>query len=398
MANSINTEPDYNCTMNYKPFFFSLLLVFLIGCTDKKENHEQTFETKESLQNSSKADGAPAVSCDEILTELVKNSDLISPFKDELEAITESMQGDVMTIRLIVKSDKNVQSENTVGWLQINFSTGKIMDITNDSENPTPVRCVREDWDNFVNCNKQAKNKIITGVEPIKFEDLFNENTVIKFTPAQLNETNLSRAFKVKLAAYESSHPDGSSFDPANLTALINNEVFENSEAYTDSSWLNYLIKKYAVDIMDTDTMELFETAILQEDYNAIKVLVSNGYIVSLKQLQLAENVAAASADMKLRYRNNKGLDEQGDPLFYSVEHSKIMEIKQLLEQKYETNTVSDKDGYVNVRKDKSTSSEAVYRLTNNENFDLLDNTGKWWQVKTIRGIQGYVFRDKIKR
>lgn len=375
-------------------------MVCLFSCNDKKEaNNDNTTAISNESSNTILADepGTPvAVSCDESLTALIKNSGFKSPFKDDITAAIESRDGNTLKIQLTVKSDGGANPENTVGWLLINTDSKKIMDITNDIQNPVNITYDLQQWNIFINCNKQKKNTNMVNTANIEFGDLFNEGTVIRFTPAQLNDSDSQIAeFKARLKAFENKYPASANFNPENLTALINNEVFANSDFYVDSSWLNYFIKRYDVDVMALP--QLFETAVTQEDYNAVKVLISNGYIVSYKQIQLAKTIRTASDNNKLRNKNNKGLDEQGDPVFYVDKNSKIIQIEALLEQEYKTNTVSDKDGFVNVRKEKNASSQIVDKINNNEKVEILDNTGKWWPARTKNGKEGYIFADKIK-
>jgi len=375
-------------------------MLCLFSCNDKKDanNDNTAVVSKESNTTilTDEADNETMVSCDESLTTLIRNSNFKSPFKDDITAAVESVKGNTLKVQLIVKSDGGTNTENTVGWLLIDKVSKKIMDITNDMENPVNVTYDSQQWNTFINCNNQEKNTTMANSANIEFGDLFNESTVIKFTPAQLNDSDKQiTEFKAKLKAYENKYPENDNFNPENLISLINNEVFANSDFYADSSWLNYFIKKYDVDVMALP--QLFETAVTQEDYNAVKVLISNGYIVSFKQIQLAKTIRTASDNNKLRNKNNKGLDEQGDPIFYVDKNSKIIQIEALLEQEYKTNTVSDKDGFVNVRKEKNASSQIVDKINNNEKLEVLDNIGKWWPVRTKNGKEGYIFADKIK-
>lgn len=59
--------------------------------------------------------------------------------------------------------------------------------------------------------------------------------------------------------------------------------------------------------------------------------------------------------------------------------------------------TVIDPDGYTNLRKDKSSTSDIVEKVKAGERIEVLDNTGNWWLIKTKSGNQGYVYKSKVK-
>lgn len=372
----------------------SLSLLMIASCTSNKANKQNT-QVKDSDSESKKVRDAPVTDlCNESLKTLVTNSSFKSPFKD-LRVAIENQEEHTIKVRLYVRSGDGQNTENVVGWLLVDLNKRTIKDITNDQENPANITYLSKDWDNLINCNKRGKHKATINGKDVEFGNLFNETTVIKFTPSQLTNNDAPiKEFKEKLFAYEQNHRGSASFNPENLFTLINNEVFTNSDLYIDSSWLDYFIKRHAVNVLDHP--DLFELAIQQEDDNAVKVLIKNGYIVSLKQLQLAKVVRGASEAYKKRNRDNKGLDEQGDPLFYDEEKSKIKEIELLLEEQYKTNTVKDKDGYVNLRKGNNVSSPVVDKINNGDKIEIIDNVGKWWLVQTKAGKQGYVFSAKV--
>jgi len=58
---------------------------------------------------------------------------------------------------------------------------------------------------------------------------------------------------------------------------------------------------------------------------------------------------------------------------------------------------INDPDGYTNLRKDKSASSEILQKITTGEEIIVLDNSGDWWLVESKDGKKGYVYKTKIK-
>ncbi len=227
-------------------------------------------------------------------------------------------------------------------------------------------------------------------MEKISFTDLFNEGTIIKFTPNDLiNKSNNDiQEFKKKLQLFEEQNPVIADFDVKNLSALINNETFFDLQYYTDSSWLEYFIQKYKIDASKLeDPMAL---AIRQEDFNAVKILVKHGYIISKKDLVNAADTEN-EAQEKLKENKTDGYES------YIAGNSRINLISSFLRQRYDTNKIQDPDGYTNLRKDKSTASEVIQKVKSGDFIEVLDNSGDWFLVKTKDGKEGYIYRNRIK-
>ncbi|WP_310555653.1 SH3 domain-containing protein [Flavobacterium sp.] len=252
----------------------------------------------------------------------------------------------------------------------------------------------------IINLNEWRKHKTkkIKKMETkeIHFYDLLREGQTVKFTPNDLDENNAEiKEFKKKLENFENQNSLPEDFKEENLRGLINNETFSNAEGYIDSSWFNYFIKKYKIDV--TKQNELMYLAIKQEDYNAAKILLNCGYILSLKELEIVVETKNNSIKMQKFNKSNKGLDESGDPTFYEDKESKIKEIESLLNRKYLSNQIQDVDGYTNLRKGKSKESEILQKIITGEKIQVLDNSNDWYLIKTKSGNQGYVFKTKIK-
>jgi len=227
-------------------------------------------------------------------------------------------------------------------------------------------------------------------MEKIKFTDLFNEGTMIKFTPNDLdNKGNTEiQEFKKKLQLFEEQNPVIADFDVKNLSSLINNETFFDLQYYTDSSWLEYFIQKYQIDASRLE--DLMALAIRQEDFNAVKILVKHGYIISKKDLAKA---AATENEAQEKIKENKTDGYES----YIAGNSRITLILSFLRQQYGMNKIQDPDGYTNLRKGRSTASEVVQKIRSGDPVEVLDNSGDWFFVKTKDGKEGYVYRNRIK-
>ena len=58
---------------------------------------------------------------------------------------------------------------------------------------------------------------------------------------------------------------------------------------------------------------------------------------------------------------------------------------------------IQDSDGYTNLRKDKTSTSEILQKIKSGEHIEVLDNTGDWFLIKTKEGKEGYVHKSRIK-
>lgn len=59
--------------------------------------------------------------------------------------------------------------------------------------------------------------------------------------------------------------------------------------------------------------------------------------------------------------------------------------------------TISDPDGYTNLRTDKNPQSGILQRIKSGEKIEVLDDTGDWWKVKTTESKIGYIHKSRIK-
>ena len=58
---------------------------------------------------------------------------------------------------------------------------------------------------------------------------------------------------------------------------------------------------------------------------------------------------------------------------------------------------INDKDGFTNVRKEKTVNSEILTTIKNAELFKCQPNLeGNWWKIETKSGISGYVHSSRI--
>lgn len=58
---------------------------------------------------------------------------------------------------------------------------------------------------------------------------------------------------------------------------------------------------------------------------------------------------------------------------------------------------IHDPDGFTNLRKDKSTSSQVLQKINTGEKIEVLDQNGDWWLVVSKEGKKGYVHKSRIQ-
>lgn len=243
-----------------------------------------------------------------------------------------------------------------------------------------------EQWRNLNKKKPKMTNDNTTDTKTASFADLFDEGSNIDFTPADLSKnTPEINAFKSKLSAFEASNPEPSDFDFDDLSLLINNETFSNNERFVNSSWLEYFMNKYPFKRPITD--KLMNLAIAQEDLSAVKILSKN-YIFSQKEIEQAKEKKVYKDGL----RGKLDTEEYYDPAF-----SKIDQILAFITTSYSKNHIQDPDGFTNLRKDKTTTSQILDKINSGQNVDVVDNYGDWFLVKTKTGKEGYVHKTRIK-
>lgn len=65
---------------------------------------------------------------------------------------------------------------------------------------------------------------------------------------------------------------------------------------------------------------------------------------------------------------------------------------------KSKTGIIIDPDGYVNIRKERSTKAGITGKITDKETFHYWEiEDGNWYIVQTQKGLRGFVYKDRIK-
>ena len=257
-----------------------------------------------------------------------------------------------------------------------------------ESKKELKNKTIRAHTSNLENDSLKAKSKT-------EFYSLFNEGTIIEFTPKDLEKTTNPDVldFKKKFDLYEEQHQLSEDFKIDNLSILVNNETFSESNHFVNSAWLNYFIQKYKIYNLN----EIMNLAIENEDYNAVKIILNTGYIVSKEELIIASEAKENAIIKRKLNLENKGLDEHGDPTFYDDDKSKADLILQLLNKKYNYK-ILDKDGYTNLRDDTFKDAYIIGTVKTGEHIEIIENADQdWLYIKTPDNRKGYVHKSRIK-
>lgn len=208
--------------------------------------------------------------------------------------------------------------------------------------------------------------------ERVRLYYLFYLNGSIDFGPEELDlSTDEKKEFLAELTVLEKNYPSGKGFKVDNLLFLVNNEFTKSRIREANTKWLNYFISKFNIDVSVLHSV--MKEAISELDFAAMKIILARGYIVSEKDLSVAK-------------RTKRGTSS-----------TRIDEITNMLTKKYKANKINDPDGYTNLRKEKTTKSSIVSKVPSGEQINVLDNTGNWFLIETKDGVQGYVYRNRVK-
>lgn len=129
-------------------------------------------------------------------------------------------------------------------------------------------------------------------------------------------------------------------------------------------------------------------------------------YLVNL-QLEKNKNIDFTNENKGYQLINNcyqkdeKLLERLKKEKFYGyvmLEKGSNSYLDQSAENDTDYGTIQDKDGYTNLRKDKSTSSQIIEKISTGEKVEILESRdASWYYVKTKTGKEGYVSKSRVK-
>ena len=109
----------------------------------------------------------------------------------------------------------------------------------------TIISCKKADAQK--NAKIKNDNNMETSTQNIEFSDLFNEGTIIRFTPSDIEnpKNEDEKEFKRKLQLFEKQHTIVEDFEPDDIKLLINDETFFEAKSYINKEWFYYFLNRY---------------------------------------------------------------------------------------------------------------------------------------------------------
>lgn len=270
----------------------------------------------------------------------------------------------------------------------------------------------------------QYRNGFIKYLEDVKNEnDQFKSSLLCKLLLmriAQLSDTN-SFYILSEVSKNESVSYNGIELYENLLTELFLQDphfFVQQSVIYKDSSLVDYIITILPQYLIDEDFLEM-NLGFVKSNVNnegallirpeSEKIITYLPLLNKLKtipkiEVQLGPSFYTGFETENLYFKNvmplfggnllNKFNSTEKD--LYEKKILPVLE-KKIIERKFEVGTIQDLDGYTNLRKEKSSSSEILQKIKSGERIDVLNNSGEWWQIKTKEGKMGYVHKSRIK-
>lgn len=123
--------------------------------------------------------------CSSLLKKLVTTSSIQNPFLSTLNVEIDKKENEKLTLKLFDNSDA---TKAPIGWIILDIMNKKLLDITNDPENPTELKYDSKVWNEIVECyfksdqlntNNNSNNcKELHTEEGAKEECIFQDQTI----------------------------------------------------------------------------------------------------------------------------------------------------------------------------------------------------------------------------
>lgn len=240
----------------------------------------------------------------------------------------------------------------------------------------------------IISCNNEAQTKVDTGLLKKAFaakdEKLFLENFPGNF-----------EGFKTVFGWNDQTEKPYPLYDVANQYI---DYFFQLAIQPAYNNYQNKMIDIAANGVWQADGVAYFQTklkGLVQTDKDFVQLLKNSDekkvtafwkfYFGTEKLSYPPELEAVLDASMKAKSMQ----------VFQSIQQSRKAENSsdhQVFE--YE---VFDKDGYSNLRKEKSATSAILEKVNSGEKVNVLDKSNEWWYVKTKTSKMGYIHKTRIR-
>lgn len=172
-------------------YIYILVLLLLISCKNEikkvKASNENNLIENEYKEASLKNDSSLNIkseslneNCEDLLKKFIKSSNLQSPFLKNIEVKVESAEASILRIQLFIKTPEGQNQETTVGWIILDAENKKLLDITNDIDNPEILSFDTALWNRIMKCFFDNKNQYLTDNKKQTNESKLNWNCTDK--------------------------------------------------------------------------------------------------------------------------------------------------------------------------------------------------------------------------
>lgn len=183
-------------------YILKVIIVFLIALCSCKEhnsygkqrnNVNTTNKQYLGVENSQKHTSKDNIdNCKKLLRQLIASSSIQNPFIKNIDINIDKIEKNRMTIMLYDSSDT---SQNTIGSIIIDGGNKKILDVTNDIENPIVLKYNSNIWNKVIDCYFNSdqslkinndKNPNVSNCKNIHLDDGLKQECIFKNTTPEV--------------------------------------------------------------------------------------------------------------------------------------------------------------------------------------------------------------------
>ena len=171
-------------------------------------------------------------------------------------------------------------------------------------------------------------------------------------------------------------------FDNSYYSINLKSNAEERDKESTDLDKENNIIETDPIEILIVQTNLNVRVG---EDVNSDKLIMLNQYDTVQVISKGIEDIIDGNSDFWYQIKINDNLTG------YVFGHYTNLKMK----EGGVFGIINDPDGYTNVRKEKSSKSEILFQIYEDEKFIIQNNDGDWWLIE-YSGKQGYIHNSRI--
>jgi len=171
-------------------------------------------------------------------------------------------------------------------------------------------------------------------------------------------------------------------FDNSYYSINLKSNTGERDKESTDLDEENNIIETDPIEIL---IVQKNLNVRVGEDVNSDKLIMLNQYDTVQVISKGIEDIIDGNSDFWYQIKINDNLTGY---VFGHYTNLKMQEGEVF-------GIINDPDGYTNVRKEKSSKSEILFQIYEDEKFILQNNEGDWWLIE-YNGNQGYIHNSRV--